>query len=186
MKETRRKVLPEITDEFAKGLGEFDSVQALRERIESDLKEDAVQRSETEVRRQIVDQILQANPFEAPRSMLDRYLDYMLGEGDERRPRRQRSPEEDERFGQLRESLKPQAEWGLKRTLIVERIAEQEGLRASQDEIDERVETLATRHSRTPSEVWIELEKSGQLEVLEREITEEKVFEFLKSQSTVS
>jgi trigger factor len=69
---------------------------------------------------------------------------------------------------------------------VVERIAEQEGLRATQDEIDERVEELAAKHDRSPSEVWIQLEKSGQLEVLEREITEEKVFDFLKSQNTVA
>jgi FKBP-type peptidyl-prolyl cis-trans isomerase (trigger factor) len=59
--------------------------------------------------------------------------------------------------------------------MVVEQIAEQEGLSATQDEIDGKVEELA-RHGRTPSEVWIQLEKSGQLEVLEREITEDKVF----------
>jgi FKBP-type peptidyl-prolyl cis-trans isomerase (trigger factor) len=70
--------------------------------------------------------------------------------------------------------------------MVVERIAEDQGLRASQDEIDARVEDLAQRNGRTPSEVWLQLEKTGQLQALENEITEEKVFEYLKSQNTVS
>jgi trigger factor len=70
--------------------------------------------------------------------------------------------------------------------MIVERIAEQEGLRATQDEIDARVDEIAARHGRTPTEVWLQLEKGGQLEALEREITEDKVFDLLKSQNTVA
>ncbi|MEX2572271.1 MAG: trigger factor [Gemmatimonadota bacterium] len=186
--ETRRKSLPEVNDEFAKTVGDFESVEALRERILEDLKEDAEQRAETDVRRQLIDQLLEANPFDAPQSMLEQYLDYMLGEGrgTDGGERPQRSPDEEERFQKVRESVRPQAEWGLKRTLVVERVAELEGLRATQDEIDERVDALAAQHDRPPSEVWIQLEKSGQLETLEREITEEKVFGFLKSQNTVA
>jgi len=184
--EANRKALPEIDDAFAAAVGEFESLASLRERVLADLREDAEQRSEGEVRRQIIDQVIEANPFDPPPSMLERYLEYMLGEDPDKPEKRTRSPEEEDRFLQLREGLRPQAEWGLKRTLIVERIAEQEGLRASQDEIDERVDALASKHDRSPSEVWIQLEKSGQLEVLEREITEEKVFEFLKSQNTVA
>jgi trigger factor len=187
LKEARTRILPDVDEEFARAVGEFDSVQALRERVLADLREDAQQRGEAEVRRQLIDEVLGANAFDAPGSMVDRYLDYMLGEGDPEQDRkRERSPEEQERFERAREGLRPQAEWGLKRTLVVERIAEREGLRATQDEIDERVEALAARHERSPSEVWIQLEKSGQLEVLEREITEEKVFEFLKSQNTIA
>jgi trigger factor len=189
LKEARQKVLPEIDDAFAAGLGEFADLAALRQRVQEDLQEDAERRAEGDIRRQLIEQILEANPFEAPGSMIERYLDYMLGEGDdapEGRRRKQRSPEEEARFAEVRESLRPQAEAGLKRTLAVERLAEQEGLRATQDEIDDRVETLAEKHGRSPSEVWIQLEKSGQLEALEREITEDKVFDYLKAQNTVA
>jgi trigger factor len=185
--ETRKKVLPELNDDFAGGVGEFESLDALRERILSDLREDAKERGEGEVRGQLIDQILEANPFDPPQSMVDTYLEYMMGEGrGDRAKQEERTPEEEERYSALREGLRPEAVRGLKRTLVVERVAEQEGLRASQDEIDERVEAIASRHNRSPSEVWIQLEKNGQLEVLEREITEEKVFEFLKSQNTVA
>lgn len=186
MKEASKKILPEIDDEFAKGVGEFESVAAMRERVLKDLNEDAEQQAENEVRRQLMDHVIEANPFEAPRSMIDRYLDYMLDGPRQEPAQKARSPEEEEQYAQLRETLRPQAEWGLKRSMIVERIAEREGLRATQDEIDQRVEALATQHSRSASEVWIQLEKSGQLDELEREITDGKVFDYLKSQNTVA
>ncbi len=186
LKEASKKILPELTDEFAKELGEFESVAALRERVLKDLTEDAEQRAESDVRRQLIDQVVEANPFEAPRSMVERYLDYMLDGPRQERKRQARSPEEEEQFAQLRETLRPQAESGLKRSMIIDRIAELEGFRASQDEIDERVEALAEQHGRSAGEVWIQLEKSGQLEELEREITEGKVFDYLKSQNTVA
>lgn len=196
--EARSKRLPEVDDEFAKAVGEFEDVAALRARVLADLSEEAGNRAESEVRRQLIDGILEANPFEVPNSMLERYLDYMLGEnhdhdhdhddehGHHHHHEPKRTPEQEERYQELRVSLLPQASWGLKRMLVVERIAEAEGLNATQDEVDDRVEDLAKRNDRSPSEVWIQLEKSGQLEVLERDIMEEKVFAFLKAQNTVA
>jgi trigger factor len=183
--EARKKVLPELNDEFAQGIGDFESVEALRARILQDLQEDAEKRADSEVRRQLVEQILEANPFQAPSSMVDRYLDYMTGQSDEDGKARARSPEEEEQVAKVREALRPQAEWGMKRMMVVERLAETKGLTATQDEVDAKVEEIAERHGRSPSEVWIQLEKSGQLETLEREITEDKVFEYLKSQNAV-
>lgn len=182
----QRKALPELDDEFARGLGDFENLQALRSRILEDLRTDAEQRSESEVRRQLIDQILEANPFDVPGTMVERYLDHMTGHSHANGEQHNHTPEEEERLNRVREGLRPQAEWSLKRMLVIDRIAEQEGLTATQDEIDARVEELAAKNDRTPSEVWLQLEKSGQLEVLEREITEDKVFRFLFERNTVA
>jgi len=117
---------------------------------------------------------------------VERYLDYMMGEGQEgRAPKRQRTPEQRERFSQFREMLRPQAEAALKRMLVIDTLADRNGLRATQDDVDQRVEMLAVQRGRTPSDMWLELEKSGQLQALESEITEEKVFDWLRAQNTV-
>jgi hypothetical protein len=47
------------------------------------------------------------------------------------------------------------------------------------------VEKLAESQGRTPADVWLELEKRGQLQAIEIEITEDKVFEWLRSHNTV-
>jgi trigger factor len=183
---TERKQLPEVDDEFAKAVGDFEDVAALRTRVLDDLRADAEQRAESEVRQQLLDLIIEANPFSVPDSMVDRYLDHMTGHSHADGQKHQHTPEQEEQLAKVREGLRPQAEWSLKRSMIVDRLAEQEGLTATQDEIDARVEELATKHERSPSEVWLQLEKSGQLEMLEREITEDKVFRHLLAQNTVS
>jgi trigger factor len=182
-----RKALPELDDEFAREVGEFDTLDALRERILTDLREDAERRAEADVRRQLLDHILEANRFPVPGSMIERYLDHMTGHAhaDGQGEQHQHTPEEEERISQVRDALRPEAETGLKRMLVVERIAEQQGLRATQDDIDARVAALAAKHGRSESEVWLTLEKSGQLQMLEREIMEDKVFEYLESQNSV-
>jgi trigger factor len=185
--QVQRKSLPEVDDEFARAVGEFETVDALRERILTDLREDAERRAEADVRRQLVDQIVEANAFEVPQSMVERYLDHMTGHAhaDGEGEKHQHTPEEEERISQLRNALRHEAEFSLKRMLVIERIAEQEKLQGSQDEIDAKVSELAAKHERSESDVWLALEKSGQLEQLEREIMEDKVFAFLKTQNTV-
>ena len=76
--------------------------------------------------------------------------------------------------------MRPQAEAALKRMMVVEHLAEREGLRATADDVDARVEKLAEQHGRTPSDLWVELERTGQMQALESEIMEEKVFEHLQ------
>lgn len=185
--EGRHKELPALDDEFATGLGEFDSLDALRTRVRGDLENDARTRADAAMREALVQNIVDANPFDVPASMVDRYLDFMTGDvPDNEGRRRQRTGEDAERFSHFREVMRPQAETALKRMMVVEHIAEREGLRATADDVDARVEKLAEQHGRTPSDLWVELERSGQMQALESEIQEDKVFEHLRARNTVS
>jgi trigger factor len=168
---------PELDDDFVRSLGEqFGNLDALRARIRQDLEEEEATEAERDTRRQLLDRILEANPFDAPDYMVDRYLDRVL-------PMREGA--EAERITEVRTQARPAAEQAIKRMLVIERVAEAESLRATQEEGDARVEEIALRQKRDPGEVWAQLQKSGRLESLEEEITERKVLEFLKSKSTI-
>lgn len=169
--------LPEANDEFARSLGDFENLQNLRARIGEDLEKEAENQAESVVRNQIVENLLEANPFQVPRSMVERYMNSVLGDTSKLDP---------ETLTRAQESLRPEAEKAVKRILLVDRVAELQGLRASEDEVDERVQTIAEKNDVKPAQIYANLQKSGSLEGLEREITEQKVYEFLKSQSTVS
>ncbi|MBW3655331.1 MAG: hypothetical protein KY444_04440, partial [Gemmatimonadetes bacterium] len=148
---------------------------------------DARRRADQAERDGLIGQIVDANPFDVPGSMVERYLDYMTGDvPDESGKRRARGGEEEERISHLRTFMRPQAEAGLRRMMVVEHLADREGLRATADDVDARVEQLAEKAGRSPSDVWVELERSGQMQALESEITEEKVFEHLRARNTVS
>ncbi|HEX5727437.1 MAG TPA: trigger factor [Longimicrobiaceae bacterium] len=185
--EAHRRHLPELDDAFAAEVGPFDSVDALRSRVRADLQAEARRRSEEQFRTALIDQIVEANGVEIPGSLVDRYADVllegMLGMVDEQGRRRRLPPEQEAQVSQLRGLVRPRAEALARQRLIVDHLAAREGLRATQDELDARVEEIAGQHGRSPSDLWVELEKSGQLESLEGQLTEEKVFQYLRSQN---
>lgn len=181
-----RRELPALDDDFARSLGDFESLAALRERVLNDLREDATRRAEAAVREQLLGEIMDANPFDVPDSMVERWVAFTAGLVDQRGNVRQLTPEQAEQFSQYAQAMRPQAEAAVKRMLVIESLADREGLRATEDDVDARVQEVAEKNGRTPTDVWLELERSGQLANLEQEITEDRVFDYLKAQSTVS
>jgi trigger factor len=165
-----------LDDEFAKGLGDFDSLQQLRERIGEDLGRETEREAERGVRMQLVQQIIDANPFEVPQSMVRGYLDQMM-------PAREGA--DPQKLEELRAQMWPAAEAALKRSMVVDRIAEMEALRPTGAELDARIDSMAERMGRPRGEVIAQLRKAGRLDELEQEITEEKVFDYLKSLSDI-
>jgi len=176
LREAQRPELPALDDEFARSLGDFDDLDTLRARIREDLEREADEDAERGVRQRLLDQIIEANPFDVPDSMVHQYVRQIVGAPEGADP---------ERLAQAWEMARPVAERALRRSMVIERIAEMEGLHATSAEVDDRVEAIAERQGRPVGEVWAQLQKSGQLARLEEQITEDKVFEYLKAQSTI-
>ncbi|MBI4543475.1 MAG: trigger factor [Gemmatimonadetes bacterium] len=174
--EAKHPELPPLDDDFARGVGEFDTLDALRARVRADLEREADGEAERQVRHRLVDLVVEANPFELPDAMVNQYLDRVL------RPREGVDPE---RVAEMRQVARPGAEHALRRMLVIERVAELEGLRATEEEVDTRIAELAGRHGRTAADVRAHLQKAGRLEALREEITEDKVFDYLKGLSTI-
>ncbi|MEX2528968.1 MAG: trigger factor [Gemmatimonadota bacterium] len=177
LKERKSMLLPDLDDDFATSLGDFGSLDDLRTRIRDDLQAESEEQAESQVRGLLLSQILEANPFEVPDSLAERYIESVLGDVSEATP---------EQLEEARTSLKPEAEVAVKRMLLLDRVAEENNLRATEEELDERIEAMAEKGKSSPAEIYARLQKSGRLESLEREITDTKVFDFLKSQSTIT
>ncbi len=169
--------LPELNEEFARSLGDFEGLEDLSGKVRSDLQREAEDQAEGVVRSKLLDSILEANPFTVPVSMVDRYVESLLG-----------SPEgvPPEKWQEAKEEITPQAERAVKRILVIDKVSESQGLQATEEEIDSRVEEIADKSGESPAKVYANLQKSERLEALEREITERKVFEFLKEQSEIA
>ncbi|MCH7933361.1 MAG: trigger factor [Gemmatimonadetes bacterium] len=169
--------LPELDADFAKDLGDFASVDDLTEKIRADLQKEAEEQAESVVRGKLLDAILEANPFTVPVSMVDRYVESVLGNPEGVSP---------EKLLEAKERISPQAEHAVKRILAIDRLSEMQDLRATEEEIDSRVEEIAEKSGDTPAQIYANLQKSERLEALEREITERKVFYFLKEKSEIT
>jgi trigger factor len=109
--------------------------------------------------------------------MAARYTDSIIGEA-------KGVPEE--KLAEFREQLRPEAERSVKRILMIERIAETQNLSATEDDLDKRIEEIAEANNTEAAKVYAELQKAGRLETMERELTENAVFEFLLEQSEVT
>jgi trigger factor len=173
--DAKRKSLPDLDDSFARELGEFDSVDALRKAVREDLTNNATREADAEVRQKLVDEIIGANPFPVPPSwvsqMVAAYIEaYQVPEG-EREPFAQR--------------FRAMAERQVRRDLVIETLADREKLAASESELDDRVAELASRRGTDVGQLYASLQKAGRLKEIERSITEEKVFKWLLDQNTV-
>jgi trigger factor len=173
-----RKVLelPPLDDDLAKQVGDFESLEELKAKVREDMEKEAEQQAESTVRSRLLDFLLDANHFEVPASMVDRYVDSFIGDA-------QGVPAE--RVEEARRQIRPEAERAVKRILLLDRVAQMQGLSATDDDIDARVEEIAAANETTAAKVYASMQKAGRLETLERELTEKKVFDFLKEQSEI-
>lgn len=173
--EVKRRELPPLDDGFARELGDFEDLAALRRAIREDLESEARSQADAELRLDLIRQIAQANNVPAPASLVNRLIQgYAEAYG---------VPAE--RLEGFAREFRPVAESQVRRELILEAVVEANGLRATAEELDRRVTELAERRHLTPAQVYAQLEKSNRLRELERAITEEKAFAWLLRQSTV-
>ena len=168
--------LPELDDAFARSLGDFDDVAALRARIGEDIERDARARAGAELRERLLDMVVEANPFDVPDTMVEAYTDAIL---------RDAGDLESEKLERLRTELRPASEFAVRRELLVERIVDEHGLRASEEEVAEKVREIARRAGQSPSAVRARLRKSGGLGNIERGLTDARLFAFLMEQSGI-
>ena len=173
--EVKRQQLPELDDAFAREVGDFESLEALRKAVREDLEKEAEREADAQLRRDLIDQIVQANRVVAPRPLIERALAvYGQAYG---------IPED--RWPDFAQEFRPVAEAQVRRDLILDWVVEHHGLRATAAELEQKLEELAARRGTPVAELRAALEKAKRLRDLERGLTEEKVFTFLLSQSTV-
>jgi len=171
----KRQQLPELDDAFAREVGDFESLEALRKVVREDLEKEAEREADAQVRRDLIEQIVQANRVVAPRPLVERALAvYTQAYG---------IPED--RWPDFAQEFRPVAEAQVRRDLILDWVVEHHGLRATEAELEQKLQEIATRRGTPVAEVRATLEKAKRLRDLERGLTEEKVFTFLLSQSTV-
>jgi trigger factor len=150
----RRKELPELDDEWAKSLGEdIDSLATLREKIREDLRRRSNAESENRLRGELLRKIVDAHTFEVPQTLVEHQADELLGSVARDMAMRGVNPrqQEVEWWKNVREQLKPQAERDVRGYLLLERIADEENLEVTDEEVEAEIQAMAAA-SRQPVE----------------------------------
>lgn len=175
LREVKRQQLPTLDDAFAREVGDFESLEALRSAVGADLAKEAEREADAGVRAQLIEQIVTANAVTAPRPLVERALGAYA----------QAYSVPEDQWPRFAEEFRPIAENQVRRDLVLDHVVETQKLAATEAELDQRIEELAARRGMPAAELYASLEKAKRLRDVARSITEEKVFAYLLSQSTV-
>jgi trigger factor len=175
LREVKRQELPALDDAFAREVGDFESLEALRAAVATDSGREAEREADARLRGELIEQIVQANNVTAPRPLVERALALYA----------QAYSIPEDRWEQFAQEFRTLAESQVRRDLILDYVVEAQQLRATEAELDQRIQELATRRNIPAAQLYASLEKSKRLRDVARSVTEEKVFAYLLSQSTV-
>lgn len=182
VKEIRQRILPSLDDEFAKDVGDYQDLNALKERIKADLEGAKEHRLTEELRQAAIDQLFQVNPVEIPSYLVERRTDELLQDLRLRMAaQKQELPPEEEQ--KARGEYQKVAEREIRSSLLLEEIGRQESIEAQQEEVEERLQKMASVYQR-PFE---DLQQNSSLVAAVRQAVErDKVLDFIIAEAKVT
>jgi len=181
----KQKSLPELNEEFAKQFGEFANVDDLRKRIREQIESDRKHEAEHKAKDKVVDDLIRRNDFEVPDSLVEQQIDIRLERGLRALAAQGLTAEQMKKMDlqRLRAGQREQAVHDVKASLLLEKVADAENLRVSDEEVDQEVDSLAKQTKQTTEAVRARLTRDGGLDRIRNRIRNEKTLDFLYHQS---
>jgi trigger factor len=181
----RRREVPALDDEFAKDLGEFETLDALRARIRSDLLEAREQSARAVLHRTLLESLLERSSFEVPAGMVERRLESELRSAHDRLAGQVDHDTLHEQMGRWREEWRERSERQVRESLLLEAVARAEGLSASPEDVEARVSEMAERQGVSPARLRQAFGGEALERALEAQLVDEKALEFLAARAKV-
>ena len=187
VKALKRRVLPELDDEFAKDLGEFETLGALRARVREDLEHEARHAAERQVRSELMKQLAARVPFELPASLVEREIDRRLEDFARRLIDQKIDPRQAGiDWDAFRESQREPAREAVASAIVLDEVARREHFDPTEDEMEQEIARYAERTGRTPAAVRAALEKEGGLSRVHVGLRRDKSIDFLMARATIA
>ena len=181
----KQKSLPEMTDAFAKELGEFADLDEVRAKIREGMEAERKQAAERESKDKLVTELIKRNDLEMPEALVERQIDLRLERG-LRALAAQGMKSEDMKkmdMNRLRAGQRDQAVQELKAAMLLEKIADQEKIEVGDEEINREVEALAEQSKQPVESIRARLTQEGVLDRIRNRIRNEKTLDYLYHQS---
>lgn len=187
VKAIKRRVVPALDDEFAKDLGSFDSLAALRDRVRQDLEGEATQEADRALRGDLLAQLAQRVPFAVPDALVEHELDRRV----EDLARRLIEQHVDPRkagidWNEFRTAQRDAATESVKATVVLDEIARREPVAVSDEELDQEIARFAERSGRTVEAVRAQLEKDQGAARLRGGLRREKTMDLLLANASIT
>jgi len=186
VKEVKEKILPSLDDEFAKDVGDYNTLAELKNHLRQKLLERKKAQNDQEAQEKILKVLIAKHPFPVPQTMIEHQVQNLIARAEIRLAREGMKLEEADLDRQkLRDSFRPLAENDVRGSLILEKIALKENLAISEAEQDEKLESLAKQINQRGEVLKGYYQKKNLMEDLRRQMLEEKTLDFLLSQAKI-
>ncbi len=182
--EIKEKELPELDDEFAKDVSEFDTIEEYKTSIREKLESEFSSKEKIENENNVIDAVVDSAKVDIPEAMIESQLESEMHEFDhnmraqgigiEQYFQMTGSSEAD-----LKEQLRPTAEKRVRGDLVLEAIAEKEEIKVSEEDIDMKLDEIAESYKQEDKEKFIKDMKKRDLTFLDTAIINQKVIELL-------
>jgi trigger factor len=185
IKAIRKRVVPALDDEFAKDLGDFENLDALRAHVRRDLEHEAMHEAERELRGELLKQLASRVTFDVPASLLDREIDRRMEDFVRRLIDQQIDPMKvNINWEEFREKQRDAASEAVRGALALDEVARREHVAVTEEDVNAEVERYAERSGRSAAAVRAKLEKEGGIARLYSGLRREKTVDFLLSKAT--
>ena len=181
----KQKSLPELNDEFAKQLGEFQTIDDVRKTVREQMESERKHEAEHAAKDKLVAELIQRNDFEVPDSLIEQQIDIRLERGLRALAAQGLTAEQMKKMDlqRLRAGQREQAVHDVKAALLLEKVAAEENIQVGDEEFDHELEALAKQSKQTSEAVRARLTQDGGLDRIRTRIRNEKTLDFLYHQS---
>jgi len=184
--EVKEKTLPALDDDFAKSLGEFETLEALRTELQKQLETRREHDEQRALQEKVVDAVIARHEFTVPDALVMRQVAHRIEHARESVRRQGIDPERMPwDYEKLIAELRPGAEKAVRRALLLEAIADKEAIAPTDADLDAEVEKLAQASQRPTPALRRMMEKSGDLEGLRQGIRDRMTLELLVANAKV-
>ena len=180
VKAVRRKELPELNDEFAKDLGDFKTLEELKETLRRNILREREGRAQEEAKHQIIEKLVDTHDFSVP----DAYIDSQIEANVQNQLRAMAAQGMDTKglkldWNKVRDAQKDRAGRDVKASLILDKIGEREAIGATQEEVDREVQRIARQQREAVAVTRAKLQKDGVIARIAGNIRTEKTLNLL-------
>lgn len=187
--EIKEEELPELDDEFAKDVSEFDTFEELKRDVEKKLLEAKEEMVKNQMKDKVIEKVYESNEFEAPNIMIEEEITSMMREMDMQLQQQgmqlgQYLQMMGKEVGDFRGELKEDAERRVKTRIILKGIADAEKLEISDEDIDGEVEKMAQMH-KMEKEKLIEMMGKDNLKNLGKDLLMNKAINFMFEKAVI-
>lgn len=184
LKEVKAKRLPVLDDDFAKTVGEFEDLEALRAELRGRLREVKLQMVEEEIRAQALAALVDASDLDPPESLVDQEFHDRLEHLERDLASAGLSMADYEaRVNmtelEIRRDLRDAAFRSVKAELLLEQIAREQDVQVTEDDFRREVAILTARSGRDPNELAKELVEGGRLSAVAADIMRRKALDYV-------